>query len=91
MPEDRAIALNKSDVDPCTHGQDIDPTKKMWTDRQTDRRMTFQLYTYRILFECKTKWLCNTLYNTAIVLLEVFVHMQQDFVRLACNLIARSR
>ena len=36
MPEDRAITLSKSDVDPCSHGRDPDRQKCRRTDRQTD-------------------------------------------------------
>ena len=43
MPEDIrsyvAITLSKSDVDPCSHGQDTDRQKV-----RMDRRMAFQLY-----------------------------------------------
>ena len=38
MPEDIAVILSKSGVDPCTHDRDIDPTKN------ADRRMAFQLF-----------------------------------------------
>ena len=39
MPEDIAITLSKSDVDPCSHGRETDH-QKVWTDRQ----MAFQVY-----------------------------------------------
>ena len=35
MPEDIAITLSKSDVDPCSHGRDPDG-QKVWTDGRTD-------------------------------------------------------
>ena len=38
MPEDIAITLSKSDVDPCSHCLDTDRQKS------TDGRMAFQLY-----------------------------------------------
>ena len=34
MPEDKAITLSKSDVDPCSHGRDPDRQKN--ANRQTD-------------------------------------------------------
>ena len=43
MPEDIAITLSKSDVDPCSHGRETDH-QKVWTDRQMDRQMAFQVY-----------------------------------------------
>ena len=39
MPEDIAIILSKSDVDPCSHGQNTDPQKS------ADGQTAFQLYT----------------------------------------------
>ena len=42
MPEDRAITSSKSDVDPCSHGQDPDHQKS--ADRQMDGQTAFQLY-----------------------------------------------
>ena len=44
MPEDRAIASSKSDVNPCTHDQDIDLIKKMRTNRQTDGFSALYIY-----------------------------------------------
>ena len=37
MPEDMAIILSKSDIDPCNHGRDIDSAIKC-------RQTAFQLY-----------------------------------------------
>ena len=37
MPEDIATTSSKSDVDPCSHGQDPDRQKS--ADGQTDRRL----------------------------------------------------
>ena len=42
MPEDIAITSSKSDVDPCSHGREIDRQKS--ADGQTDRQTAFQLY-----------------------------------------------
>ena len=50
MPEERTIISSKSDIDPCTPDQDIDPTKKCG---QTDGWMAFQLYSrcmYMVIF-----------------------------------------
>ena len=45
MPEDIAITSSKSDVDPCSHGQDPDGQKSAdRRDRQTDGQTAFQLY-----------------------------------------------
>ena len=42
MPEDIAITSSKSDVDPCSHGQETDRQKS--ADGRTDRQTAFQLY-----------------------------------------------
>ena len=38
MPEDIAITSSKSDINPCSHGQETDRQKSAdgWTDGQTD-------------------------------------------------------
>ena len=42
MPEDVAVALSKSDIDPCRYDRDID--RQQNADGRMDGEMAFQLY-----------------------------------------------